>query len=163
MSLRIRVALVAMLSVTIAAVLAVSAHARPLLLQNGSPSLPPGTYLLTTAQPSKGAVVAIAQPRLGRPYLASLGYRRDTLLLKRVAAQGGDAVCAAGDALQINGQVFRRRFADRTGHALPSWNGCRRLAAHELMLLGDTASSFDGRYFGPVDRAAVVGVYRRLG
>lgn len=51
---------------------------------------------------------------------------------------------------------------DRRGASLPAWRGCRTLAADELLLLGDTATSFDGRYFGPVRRAEVEGIYREV-
>jgi len=41
---------------------------------------------------------------------------------------------------------------------LPIWQDCRRLAADELFI----PTSFDGRYYGPIERARVVGVYRMI-
>ncbi|MFW2345454.1 MAG: S26 family signal peptidase [Brevundimonas mediterranea] len=45
---------------------------------------------------------------------------------------------------------------------MPQWSDCRRLAADEVFLVGDTAGSFDSRYFGPVRTAEVIGVYREV-
>jgi type IV secretory pathway protease TraF len=36
------------------------------------------------------------------------------------------------------------------------------LAANEVLLLGDTADSFDGRYWGPVSVDLIEGVWRKL-
>jgi len=46
---------------------------------------------------------------------------------------------------------------------LPIWQDCRRLAADELFTFTDhVPTSFDGRYYGPIERARVVGVYRMI-
>jgi type IV secretory pathway protease TraF len=80
-------------------------------------------------------------------------------LLKRVAAGSGDHVCRQGADLEWRGGAVRALSRDRRGLGLPAWAGCRRLAADELLVLGDTPTSFDSRYFGPVRRTAVEGVY----
>jgi type IV secretory pathway protease TraF len=84
------------------------------------------------------------------------------LLIKRVAAVGGDAVCSDGRGLVSPGGVHPVRSRDRQGQPLSPWSGCRRLGPGELFLLGDTAGSFDSRYFGPVSRDEVRGVYREV-
>ena len=44
---------------------------------------------------------------------------------------------------------------------LPRWNGCRRLHNGEVFVFSDRIpNSFDSRYFGPVNRAEIVGVFR---
>lgn len=49
------------------------------------------------------------------------------------------------------------------GHAaLVGWRGCRILGADEVLLLGDTPDSFDGRYWGPINVRLIEGVWRRL-
>ncbi|MGD9968599.1 MAG: S26 family signal peptidase [Hyphomonadaceae bacterium] len=49
------------------------------------------------------------------------------------------------------------------GRVHPSgWRGCRDLADGEVLLLGDTDDSFDGRYWGPVSIELIEGVWRRL-
>lgn len=42
------------------------------------------------------------------------------------------------------------------------WRGCRDLADGEVLLLGDTADSFDGRYWGPVRVELIEGVWRKF-
>lgn len=79
-------------------------------------------------------------------------------LLKTVAAVRGARVCRHGAALTIDGRLAAvARTADRSGRVLPVWRGCRTLAPGELLLLApDRPDSFDGRYFGPVHRRAVI-------
>jgi conjugative transfer signal peptidase TraF len=135
-------------------------RAPALALVNESPSLPKGLYLRRPgAPPERGAIVAINQPPATRAYLASLGMPGEVVLIKRVTATGGDRVCRVGDRVVAGGRTLIALRRDRTGVALPVWSDCRTLAADELFLAGDTASSFDSRYFGPVRRAAVVGVF----
>jgi type IV secretory pathway protease TraF len=136
---------------------------RPALaLINESPSLPRGLYLRAGMSIEPGAVVAVPQPWTVRPYLERMGMPGDVLLLKRVAAIGGDRVCAADGGVQTPGRRTRALDRDRRGAVLPVWRGCRLMAADEVFLLGDTTGSFDSRYFGPVRRSDVVGVYREV-
>jgi type IV secretory pathway protease TraF len=51
---------------------------------------------------------------------------------------------------------------DAGGRRLVGWRGCRILARGEVLLLGDTADSFDGRYWGPVSVELIEGVWRKL-
>lgn len=130
-------------------------------LVNESPSLPKGVYVRQPGRtPVRDAIVAVPQPTVIRPYLSRLGMPAEVLLIKRVAAVGGDIVCRQEGTVTTPGRVVQAVARDRRGVALPRWEGCRRLAADELFLLGDTASSFDSRYFGPVRRNQVEGVYR---
>ena len=140
-----------------------SRAAPPLAYVNESPSLPKGLYL-RRLDPSlrRGVVVVVAQPPAVRGYLAGLRMPGDVRLIKRVVAVGGDPVCARDGALAWPGGTARALSVDRRGAPLPAWRGCRRLAADELFLLGDTPTSFDSRYFGPVRAAEVKGVYREM-
>ena len=106
--------------------------------------------------------MAIPQPAAARAYLGDLGMPGDAALIKRVAAAGGDRVCVEGAQLLTPDGVWTVRSRDRRGAILPRWSGCRRLAPDELFLLGDTAGSFDSRYFGPVTRSEVLGVYQEV-
>lgn len=136
-------------------------HVPALALVNESPSLPKGVYVRQpggTAE--RNAIVAVPQPRAIQPYLSGLGIPAEVLLIKRVAAVGGDVVCRHDGEVTTPDRVVRALTRDRRGVALPAWSGCRRLAPDELFLLGDTASSFDSRYFGPVRRDQIEGVYR---
>jgi type IV secretory pathway protease TraF len=129
-------------------------------LVNESPSLPRGLYVRAPfGETARGAVVAIPQPDQAQSYLGGLGMPSDVLLLKRVAAFGGDQVCRLGDRIVTPTRTVRVRQQDGRGVILPGWRGCRRLTADEIFLLGDTASSFDSRYFGPVPRSRATGVH----
>lgn len=145
----------------LAALGAMAAQRPALALVNESPSLPEGLYVRTPgALADRGAVVALRQPAIARPYLARLGLPAEVRLIKRVAASGGDLVCADGRWLVVPGRVVPVRARDGRGASLAAWRGCRRLAADERLLLGDTPTSFDSRYFGPVRTAQIEGVYR---
>ena len=134
---------------------------RPIVLVNESPSLPRGLYVRDEdAAVSRGTVVALRQPAAARAYLKRWGMPADTLLIKRVAAVSGDAVCAADGMLQAPERTVAVRARDLAGLPLPHWTGCRRLGPGEVFLLGDTPTSFDGRYFGPLRTGQLTGVYK---
>jgi len=143
------------------AALGLTVHALPpLALVNESLSIPRGLYLRAVDQhPGSGAIVAVTPPPDARRYLAALGMPAATPLLKRVAATGGEEVCRQGAELEWRARAVRALVRDRRGVALPHWSGCRRLGSDELLVLGDTPTSFDSRYFGPVPRSGVEGVY----
>ena len=137
--------------------------ARPVFLLNTTPSEPLGLYIETPDTASAGRLVAFSAPAAAFPYAdRRLGYLRHTTLLKAVAAGPGDAVCTTAGRLRINDHD-RAPIAlrDRHGATLPRWTGCRRLGANELFVFSDRVpNSFDSRYFGPIDRSSVVGVYK---
>lgn len=80
-------------------------------------------------------------------------------VVKPVAAAAGDRVCASGASILVNGAIAaRRRTKDHSGRALPWWSGCRTLRRGELFLLSrGSADAFDGRYFGVIGPAQVIG------
>ena len=142
--------------------LAFASQASPrLAMINETPSLPRGLYLrIPGAGPVRGAVVAVAPPPAARAYLDPLGMPRRARLMKRVAAIGGDRVCAGSKGLEVRGRHIPVRGVDRRGVPLPVWSDCGRLAADQMFLLGDSPDSFDSRYFGPVARREADGVFR---
>jgi len=80
------------------------------------------------------------------------------LLIKRVVAAAGDTVCRKGGEVTLNGRpVATARSADSEKRALPIWNGCVTLTTSDVFLLGDTAGSYDGRYFGVTRASEIVG------
>ena len=132
-------------------------------LVNESPSLPRGVYARVEGRRiALGSVVAIPQPAGSRPYLGSLGMPADVLLLKRVAAVGGERVCGRNGIVETARWRVEARPQDRRGVRLVAWQECRVLRANEVFLLGDTPGSFDSRYFGPVSRSEITGVYREV-
>jgi len=85
-------------------------------------------------------------------------------LVKRVAGISGDRICARGEEISINGAAVAKRLRhDAAGRLLPWWEGCRTLRRSEVFLLmAEVPGAFDGRYFGPTDRADVIGRARLL-
>lgn len=141
----------------------VAPQAPALALVNESPSLPKGLYLRRPgAEVERGATVAFPQPGAARAYLATLGMPGEVTLIKRVAATGGDWVCVRGEQLWTPAGMRVVHNRDRRGARLPRWSECRQLTRDEVFLLGDTAGSFDSRYFGPVSRTVLLGVYQEV-
>jgi len=134
------------------------------LLYNRTPSVPVGFYLRTEEPLELGSFVTVRAIDVAPAAAAARGFDgpRDRFI-KRVAALAGDHVCAHGGAVTLNGGPrYHRRASDSTGAALPHWEGCRTLGPNEVLLLGETADSFDGRYWGPVDVQTIEGVWRRI-
>lgn len=138
---------------------------RPRLVWNASASAPVGLYRIAPgAVPARGGLVLA---RLAEPWRSLAAARhylpRNVPLLKRVAARGGDRVCAWGPRLTVNGRpVAVRRRRDARGRTMPRWTGCRTLAPSEILLLIAAPDSFDGRYFGPTPRGDVIGAARLI-
>lgn len=140
--------------------LATLARPAPWLVWNASTSAPIGLYRVLPGKPIRGDLVLVRTPSSVRQLAAERGYLPQNVpLVKRVAALDGDIVCAADDVISVNGRVVAERLAhDRLGRPLPAWTGCHLLDDGEVFLLMDGVSnSFDGRYFGPVRRAAIIG------
>jgi type IV secretory pathway protease TraF len=56
--------------------------------------------------------------------------------------------CIVGEALE----------RDRRGRTLPRWQGCRAVPVGEVFLMNrQSEDSLDGRYFGSLPTAAIVG------
>lgn len=133
----------------------------PRLVWNASASAPIGLYRIQPDRdPSLGTLVAVAPPpRLGR-WMAVRGYLGENVpLLKHVAAKAGQRVCRIGGTVTVDGQVITLALThDRLSRPLPVWRGCRTLEADELLLLNsEHPDSLDGRYFGPLPTATVLG------
>ena len=133
---------------------------KPRLLWNASASAPVGFYLITLGAPLEvGDMVAARAPNGAREFAAMRGYLPIGVpLVKRIAATEGSRVCAVRARILVDGRLSaRRRKRDAQGRDMPWWGGCRRLQLGEILLLNRAAASFDGRYFGPVDRSAILG------
>jgi conjugative transfer signal peptidase TraF len=105
-------------------------------------------------------LVVAAPPEPLASMLADGGYLpRGVPLLKRVLALPGQTVCRAGRTIIVDdidmGDVRER---DGRGRPLPVWQGCRVIAEGEVFLMNwQSADSLDGRYFGPLPVASIVG------
>lgn len=138
---------------------------RPLLLWNGSASTPRGLYLVSPPYRLRRGDMAVAW--MAQP-IRSFAARRHYLptgmpVVKKVAAVGGDRVCALGGRVWVNGRrAAVRRNEDSLGRPLPWWMGCEQLAPGEAFLLGSAPGSFDGRYFGVTRSHELVGRARLI-
>ncbi|MGV3730575.1 MAG: S26 family signal peptidase [Sphingopyxis sp.] len=137
---------------------------RPRLVWNASASVPVGLYRIDAAAPALGDVVAVAPPPAVAAWLARRGYLpAGTPLLKHVAALPGTLVCRSGSEIFVGGRrAATARTADRRGRELPRWTGCRTLRTGEIYLLNAAPDSLDGRYFGPLPAAGVIGRARPI-
>lgn len=143
-----------------AAMLDLVVRPAPRLVWNASASAPVGLWHIDPhARLHTGDMVLARTPRSVRTLAAKRRYLPANVpLLKRIAAENGDEVCALGQNIFINGAwVTSRRRADTQGRALPWWIGCERLRDGRVLLLMKAPESFDGRYFGSVDQDALIG------
>ncbi|OIQ93476.1 peptidase S26 [mine drainage metagenome] len=135
-------------------------HPTPRLLWNATASTPTGLYAV---QPVRvlhvGDLVAVMPPEPVARFLADGGYLPQRVpLLKHVAALPGDIVCRSGHLITIDGIVIgEARDRDSRGRGLPVWSGCRVLADGEVFLMNRHPDSLDGRYFGPLPAASIIG------
>lgn len=148
-------------SVSTAVLLSAMLPLSRILVWNVTPSVPTGLYHIRgTASLHIGERVTVEPPSRLRRYLAERGYLPTGVpLLKEVAGLRGDRVCRVGTTISINGiRVGEARKRDSSGRALPVWQGCRTIAAGEVFVMNRRApDSFDGRYFGPIARASLIG------
>lgn len=142
----------------------IGVHAEPVIIYNPSDSVPSGFYLRADGPPRRGDFVTVAAVDVAPEYAALRGYADfSDRFLKRIAAVGGQRVCATSGAITIDDALVASRVErDGEGRLLPTWRGCRTLAADEVFLLGDTEDSFDGRYWGPISAHLISGAWKRI-
>ena len=140
---------------------------------NTTQSIPVGLYWTSSAPVEKGAYVLWCPPKVGvfddakeRGYIGAgfcpgdYGY-----MMKRVLAAKDDAVAVADDGVRVNGELLPLSApikADKAGRPLPRYPSNRyTLGQAEVLLMSDvSATSFDGRYFGPIQRSQIQTVIR---
>jgi len=140
---------------------------------NTTKSIPVGLYWTSSAPVEKGAYVMFCPPHIDvfdeaqeRGYIGAgfcpggYGY-----MMKRILAAKNDDVSVADDGVRVNGELLpfsAPRKADTAGRAMPLYKADHyTLGNTELLLMSDVSStSFDGRYFGPVNRSQIKTVIR---
>src|SRR5690606_38335254 len=131
------------------------------LIWNATASAPVGFYTVEPAERiDVPELVAIMPPAPLAAFMAERGYiARGVPLLKRVVGLPGQRVCRAGRTITVNGiEMGEALERDSLGRALPVWQGCRVIGDGQLFLMNwEVRDSLDGRYFGPVTAASVVG------
>jgi conjugative transfer signal peptidase TraF len=128
---------------------------------NASASAPIGLYRVRPedhlAIPD---LVVVMPPEPVASFLAERNYLpRGVPLLKQVLGIPGQTVCRNHLAIMIDGIVMAfARKRDHLGRPLPAWQGCHTIAEGEVFLLNwQSANSLDGRYFGPLPAASILG------
>ena len=128
---------------------------------NASESMPIGLYRLQpTGRLFVTELVAIEPPEPLATILADgLYLPRGIPMLKRVLALPGQTVCRDDLTITVDGtRVGDARERDSRGRPLPVWQGCRVVGEDEVFLMNwQSAGSLDGRYFGSLPTAAIVG------
>ncbi len=139
---------------------------------NTTRSIPVGLYRLTSDPVEKGAYVMFCPPKADAFDYArmrgiiSVGFCPGGYgyMMKRVLAAKNDIITIAEEGVSVNGKLLPRSTpikTDITGHPLPRFRANRfTLDGSELLLMSDYRTSFDGRYFGPINRSQIKGVIR---
>ena len=135
---------------------------------NTTRSIPVGLYWINSEPVEKGAYVLFCPPQVGvfddakeRGYIGAgfcpggFGY-----MMKRVLAAKNDTVSITDTGVQVNDQLLPLSApfkADRAGRPMPRYQaGSFVLGGSEVLLMSDvSATSFDGRYFGPINSAQI--------
>ncbi|WP_340124103.1 conjugative transfer signal peptidase TraF [Methylobacter svalbardensis] len=141
---------------------------------NTTPSIPVGVYRLTNVPIVKGAYVLFCPPPAAvfdmakaRGYLGA-GYCPGGYghMMKKILAVQDDVVSIGTDGVQINGQLLSLSAPiklDGSGRPLPNYKASWVLDSTEVLVMSDSnRGSFDGRYFGPIQRSQIEGVIRPI-
>ncbi|KGJ19685.1 conjugative transfer signal peptidase TraF [Amaricoccus macauensis] len=153
------------LAVTALAVIGIAAASAvdwPLrLIWNATASAPIGFY---TVEPADALdvpeLVAVMPPEPLAAFMAERGYIAGGIpLLKRVVGLSGQRVCRNGSTVTVDGiEMGEALERDSLGRDLPIWQGCRVIGDDQLFLMNwEVRDSLDGRYFGPIPAASVIG------
>ncbi|KTT27463.1 conjugal transfer protein TraF [Pseudomonas oryzihabitans] len=140
---------------------------------NTTKSIPVGLYWTSSVPVEKGTYVLFCPPQLQvfddakeRGYIGAgfcqggYGY-----MMKRVLAAKGDTVTVDSNGVRVNGELLPLSAplkTDKAGRLLPRHQPSNYiLNDSEVLLMSDvSATSFDGRYFGPIDRSQIKTVIR---
>ena len=138
---------------------------------NTTRSIPIGLYWMTDAPVAKGEYVifcpsqsALFDEAKERGYIGPGFCPGDYgFMMKRVAAVGGDRVASSEDGIIVNSELLLASVplkTDKAGRMMPRHAfSDYTLGQSELLLMSDMShTSFDGRYFGPLE----VGQVRRV-
>ncbi len=139
---------------------------------NSTASFPRGLYWKINAPLKKGELVIFCPPQnpvfdtaKERGYIGAGfcpgGYRE---MIKKIVATEGDRVTISEKGVAVNGvPIFNSKPSteDRAGRLMPHYETDCTLKDNQVLLMSDyNPLSFDGRYFGPINRAQIRSVIR---
>jgi len=131
------------------------------LIWNTTASAPIGFYTVEPADRIEvPELVAVMPPEPLAAFMVERGYiARGVPLLKRVLGLPGQQVCRLRSTITVDGiEMGEALDRDSLGRDLPVWQGCRVIGDGQLFLMnGEVRDSLDGRYFGPIPAASVIG------
>lgn len=139
---------------------------------NTTRSIPIGLYWVSDTEAGIGAYVRFCPPDIDamamakqRGYISAgfcpgdYGYA-----MKLISAVAGDTVTIDSGGVTVNGRLLpfsRPRAVDAAGRPLPELRANYTLEADQVLLMSDISNtSFDGRYYGPVNRAQIEAVIK---
>ena len=119
----------------------------------------PRVYLLSykNREFARGQIVALPLPPEAREELSGAGFKLpSSVLMKRVAGLPGEKVRIDTDGVWVR-VASGLALAKSLRRPAESFHRTLTLRSDEYLLLGDTADSFDARYWGPVPASAIAG------
>ena len=141
---------------------------------NSTASFPRGLYWKINAPFKKGDLVIFCPPKnpvfaeaKERGYIGAGfcpgGYRE---MIKKIVATEGDRVSISEMGVAVNGVLIpnsKPYSEDRAGRPMPHYETDCTLKDNQVLLMSDyNPLSFDGRYFGPINRAQMRSVIRPI-
>ena len=151
----------------IAAALEITHPPTPRLIYNKSQSAPVGWYRLDpNGVILRDVKVAAFAPTDARKLAEERGYLPANIpLIKTVWAVGGDRICAINGVISApNRPDILASREDSLGRRMPELKDCFTLKEGQVFLIStDVQTSWDSRYFGPVELEDVLGTVHYLG
>ncbi|WP_454888080.1 conjugative transfer signal peptidase TraF [Sphingomonas oryzagri] len=140
---------------------------------NVTRSVPLGFYRTTDEPIHKGAYVIFCPPQRE---LFALALKRRYIepgdcpggsypMMKRILAAKNDRVQIGPNGIVINGVAVpnsKPRPYDGAKRELPHFVGSGKIAAGDVIVVGESKVSFDSRYFGPIPRQQISTVVRPI-
>jgi conjugative transfer signal peptidase TraF len=162
-----RVIVLATVAMAVAAIgTTMDSQTTPRFVWNASASVPIGLYKVRPAHHLTVTALVVAYPP--EPLAGWLEERRylprGVPLLKPILALDGQTVCRAGPLITVDGREMGvAHEKDHSGRPLPFWQGCHVIGHSEIFLMNPhEPASLDGRYFGPLPIASIVGLAEPL-
>jgi len=149
------------LMVLLVAVVILLSHFHFGLTYQVSPSMQKGFYWVRPAKNLKRGDIALFMP----PSHTLLFLRRHHWIpnkgwmMKYIVGIPGDFVCQKDHVIWINHHKFAHVYNYYAkGKSLPNTHFCGKLKFNQYLLMSTKVKrSFDGRYFGPIDRKNIIG------